>query len=280
MLPFLSNLYSFKAAANRLENYLNSFPPSLSKNTLAQLILGDPTNYPSDIEGLFRVADRLHARLKNLEKPASHTQLQQHLAQAARGITFEKLRTEIPADTGSFRFYWDIPDDLLTSMMGVGSDCGVVTHDYPKEIEKMTELGPWKKLWLLDCQSSLTHPFMIPVPPKEVFGENIEYKNYSTWQKNKDFTSSEYFTIVAQNVDGREVGYIKWYFWGGLNEIKGTGFHFRNLREDLTVGYFSFDLRPCYSEVGAFHCVPKKASSFSEFKKFLDMHLQYQLSQQ
>lgn len=281
MLPFLSNIYSFKAAATRLKNYLDSlkpFPQALSKNTLAQLILGDPTSYPSDIEGLFRIADRLHARLKTLEKPASHAQLQQHLSQAAKGITYEKLKTEIPPDTGSFRSYWDIPEDLLISMMGMGIDFGVVTHDYPKEFESMTELDPWKKLWLIDCQSSLKHPFMVPVPPKQIFGENIEYKNYTTLQKNKEFSGSEYFIIIALNADGREVGYIKWYFWGELNEIKGTGFHFRYLQEDSTIGYVSFDLRPCNSELGAFRCVPQEASSPSEFKQCIDMELEYFLS--
>ncbi len=281
MLPFLSNLYSFKGACHRLTHYassVHSFPHSLTKNNLAQLVLGEPSAYPADIEGLYWVADRLYKIFSNLDKSPGNSQMLNHLSNAAAGMTYKKLKATIPPDNGSFRSFWNIPEDLLTSMM-VEND-SVVSHPFPQSLNDKTliNLESWKNLWLLDCQSSLEHPFLIPVPPSEIFGEGITYRKFSTWKEGDHFSGSERFVIVVLDQENRTVGYISWYFWGCINEIKGTGLSFSYLSDDSLELYFSFDLRPCNSMIGLTHTqtIP---SSFETFQESVDMYLESDLSQ-
>jgi hypothetical protein len=279
MLPSLSNLYSFKGATRRLVEYtFNAYSKGdrLTKHKLAQIIRGDGTLYTEESWEFVKVVERLFRSLSNLKDPVGNSQMLEFLSIAVTGKRYELLKKELPSDICDFRTFWKIPVDALTSNMDTS---GVsIHHPFPRSLDaqKWINVESWKKLWLLDCQSSLACPFIIPVPPKTIFGKDTTYRKYSTWKNGSDFSGSERFFITALDSEGRVVGFVSWYFWGRGNEIKGTGFSFSSFNTDSLNVDFRFDLRPCNAKVSSDE-VQAQSFSLAEFQEFVHMELKSHL---
>ena len=247
MIPYLSNLYAFKGVALKFDVFREDgdlFPHCVSLMSVQDLLIDSTVTDQKDVDFLFRSSEKIYTTLRGMKRPPTHSQMLQILAQCLVGQTYQKFKKKIPKTNGDFRDFWEIPKELLTSMMGASKE--KIVHPFPPALmtDQIHQLLLWKNLWLSKSTSLPDYPFIPPIPPKEMFDEEVTYEPYCSWPLGEDFSGSEYFLIEVRNSKHQLIGIITWYFWGDTNSIKGVEFSFGASLNRRFVSFW-FDLRPC-----------------------------------
>ena len=251
-MDFLRSETGFKAAAQRIEQYLSSISPNnvVKAADLIEILLPLARFDGGQrlLRGSHELADALNKR-NHVE--FGRGQILQQLSHAFGGQTYQGLRQGFSSST---EFRQLFPDAALPSCSL--SDNRPQVHPFPGQLHKLSALAPWRTIWEQCAVSTRDRPFFPPMLPASYFrGYRPNYELRRDWRpssKKRRQHLTHHFEngrcCVLVRHEGRQlIGAASWKWWGCQGHINGVGF---SLFVQTKSGWLKiyFDLRPYYAE--------------------------------